>query len=510
MYLFLAGLILFVLPFVLLSAWGLYQLYLSGGFVLWMILSGLCVLLGSLCWSRVRKRESTSVHQAEGESFWQAEEESIWREIQARAAAIESGEREIKSVNELEELGFELLELVSKHYFPNSKKARFEVNLSHLLLVCEQASRDLRVLAIENIPFHDRFSVNDFFKAKKTLSLSSSVYSVYRGLRVVTNPTSAIFAELRELLSARAGKEIANTTSQWLLARFVESAGKHLINLYSGQAFDSQSLLRSNSQDAENLLKAIPLRIVLTGQHDSGKSTLLDALLPKESRTAVELGNELWAYVAEHPILGLLEVLELPSTEFVGEAKSSKEKRCRKYLNESDVVYLVLAADNAARSLDLDLLDRLREGSQAVESSPEVIPLITRCDLLPPIGWHPPYVWESSDANREARQEAKVKSVLDCQMQIEKELRLLPNESILLGASTCYEFDEIYQRMKALESRFARTKIQRALKAYRKERRWSNVKNSVSNSGRLIAEKTIDTAVQGAKGLLSLADRRKN
>ncbi len=509
MHLFLLGALFFVLPFAVVATWGLFQLYLSGGILIWTLLSAVSLLLAKLCWSNVRRPSKGQVPEIEGEAFWKAEDEAVWQEVLLRAASVENGEHAIRSVEELEALGHELLQLVSEHYFPDSKKPAFEVNLSHLLLVCEQASRDLRVLAIENVPFHDRFSVNDFFKARDTLSLSTGVYSLYRGLRVVSNPVSAVFAELRELVTARAGKEIANTTSQWLLARFIESAGKHLINLYSGQAFDSQSVLRTNAKDAEDLLRGIPLRVVVTGQRDVGKTSFLDMLLPEESRSLSELGDTLLAYVGEHPNLGLIEVVELSLDTLLADAKTAEQKRARRYLDESELLCLLVAADNAARASDLALLEYLRDKELRSHLTPQALVLVSRCDLLPPRGWNPPYDWENVDANKDVRQREKVSSVQDCRTAIEEDLRLVAGESVILGAADSVETADLFRRTEALRPHFVRTKIQRALQAYRKEQRWSNVKSSVSKSGRMLAERTIDTAIHGAKGIFDFGSRRK-
>src|SRR5205814_1664044 len=133
----------------------------------------------------------------------------------------------------------------------------------------------------------------------KLIKLAPRAYNLYRVLRLILNPLSAIGREVNDKLQTQLFADSAADTKRWALQRAVERTGFYAIELYSGHLvlrgieFDQYTTGPSRcaiatEQERTTALEAEPLRILILGQVKAGKSSLVNAMFG-ETRAAVDV-----------------------------------------------------------------------------------------------------------------------------------------------------------------------------------------------------------------------------
>src|SRR5256885_15358609 len=139
------------------------------------------------------------------------------------------------------------------------------------------------------VPLSDRLTLGQLAathdtigKAAPLVALGQDFYDIYRMLRPVINPAGAALGEARRLIFDAAWDTGRERLQRKLTQLLVLEGGKAAIELYSGRLrHDEAELDRIAAATAAADVVAIetpPLRILIAGQINAGKSSLLNAL----------------------------------------------------------------------------------------------------------------------------------------------------------------------------------------------------------------------------------------
>jgi predicted GTPase len=375
----------------------------------------------------------------------------------------------------------------------------YEVPAPHVAKIIELVARDLGEALVEKTPGSHLLTIHDLQRMANVFSHGKRLYSIWSGLarltRLIRNPVSAV---LRELNDHVAGAHIDETSFQlrdFVLDFVVCKAGYYAIELYSGKlVFDESYVTRASHADAaraegrRSALEAEPLRILLVGQVNAGKSSLVNALFG-EVKAAVNVApttRHVTPLVFEREGIPQALVFDTPGySELRGDEDPFAE--LEEPLLACDAVLLVCSATSAARQADRHVLHQLRAHFQTElgRRPPLVIVVLTHIDLLRPLAeWAPPYNL-AEPATDKARRIAEAVSVVAEELHVPAE-RIVP---VCLLPERLYNIEEgLLPALVEWLPEASRAKALRCLGAQRDERYWRQVLRQTVNAGQLLRD----------------------
>jgi len=330
-------------------------------------------------------------------------EEAAWRIVQEYQACVERNEMNFSSLEQLLQLGKDLLGRVALFYQPKAKDPLFAIPVPLLLRAIEETARDLAEVTA-SLPFAHRVTISEMmrgYQLSQKMKPAYELYQLYRFLSPLLNPQGGIF---RLLVTDRLFDLTKETLNQWLLKWYVDRVGYHAIELYSGKLLltrRDESLVQIQTKTAETMTQARaeavePLRFLILGQVKAGKSSLVNALFGElqAATDSVPTTTQLTPYVLERPDLaGSVLLYDMGGYEDPSAPRERKEQALQE-ATRSDLIILVISAVNVAREPDRQLLADLSAHFLARPETrqPPVIVALTHIDLLrPPLAWSPPY-----------------------------------------------------------------------------------------------------------------------
>ena len=186
----------------------------------------------------------------------------------------------------------EVLEKVFRHYFPLSEKPLLERPLPHVLGTVELALRDVRELAVQELPFGMKITLKGWQQLKSISEWAWLMFiAAYRGYRVVrmVNPLPAIAREGVEWLSRKQDNRSLSDTKRWIIRESITRIGDYAIQLYSGDlVFNDEYRERVSPSVTSFDFSAEPLQVLVFGQTKVGKSSLVNAMIG-EQRAPVDV-----------------------------------------------------------------------------------------------------------------------------------------------------------------------------------------------------------------------------
>jgi hypothetical protein len=243
------------------------------------------------------------------------------------------------------------------------------MTLPHTLAIIERAARELREDIVHNIPFSHRLSLGTVARAKDFGALLKRHEGWFRAGRAILAPQSALVAELRRAVVDELAAHGSERVQTWLLREYIRKLGYHAIDLYGGlvRIEDAAPLelpdprLAGDGELAgrEAASRAEPLRILLLGRANAGKSSLVNALFG-ELTAATDLLPDTTAGITPYRLErdGDLQALVFDTPGFDGPLFGSKA--LARTARDADLVLWVTAADRAERGEERERLDALR------------------------------------------------------------------------------------------------------------------------------------------------------
>lgn len=405
---------LWITPILVLAAVGGYWVYHQADVRDWLVIGPVSLLIGLGLALRLRKQHE--IH-----SSWPrpVSDDALDSALdqQARAAvnrlavhqlSVPDSALGFEHLDEWLALGRKTLAVVASLYRPNSKNPELEIPSTWLLLITERVTHDLRDLLQNNIPFSDMLTLNDglmLYKWKERLQDAAFLVPLTRFL---LNPA----AGFASFASGSAQTGILNTilpqVKRSLINSFVVEVGHYSILLYSGRLVADSRVAEIPASEASqrdfatikttaDQLSAEPLRILVAGQVNAGKSTLInrlngelrapDDVVPctrlvtsyRLNAGDSSLGFDLDGILIDTPGYGM-------SAEWLEEATD--------LLGTVDLLFLVCSVREAARLSDKRFLETLSGyyASTLKRRLPPIIVVATHIDQLRPVReWMPPY-----------------------------------------------------------------------------------------------------------------------
>jgi hypothetical protein len=279
------------LPWASLFALGLYWLWQSGHVLLWAVGA---TALGLLAWPAsflVRRRADKEARLALGESAaaarnWSATERGAWDDVLKIADSTPLFS--FISVEPLILAARSVIDGVAHHFHPEAQAAWARFNLPEFLLLTERVSRDLRREALRQIPGANTIRFSHLLWVHQQNSRYGKIaqtgwqvgFGIWRAIRAALNPVQAASQETSSLFVENATRALSYRLRAYATRLFVLEVGRAAIDLYSGRLRLSDEELRvAQTRDMSLTTEAVvPIRVVLIGQINAGKSSLINAL----------------------------------------------------------------------------------------------------------------------------------------------------------------------------------------------------------------------------------------
>ncbi len=486
------------LPWFSLLLLGLIWLWQHDALLIWLGLLAGSSLLGWLFVKRLASLQQEVVREkpkVEAEEHWLDQDREIWREVDQLAESQQIHEYPLDNQlpHRLLDVGIKTTHRVARHYHPGADKPLLEISLPHLLKIIELASRDLRRNA-NYLPFSHGLSINQLLYAPKLFNLASQAYDTYRLGMLFINPANAALNELKRYFLGQINRYPRDELLLWFIQNYIREVGRYAINLYSGKLLLEEDSLKAamkgeiplETEDKPDRLEQEPLRILVLGQTNSGKSSLINALFG-ELRVwtdSLPLTDKVTPYLLERD--GVPQVIILDTVGYAGpEGQGQAEQNTVAEILRCDLVLLVCSAVNAARQADRRLLEHIVElfRQRPDLSPPPLVCVLSHVDRLSPAReWQPPYNIVEPDSPKARRIREAVDSVAG-------ELGLDPADVVPVNLRPAYLYNVDEGVIPTLQAKFPPARKAQYLRALRQARQsefWEQLGQQAGNLGQIL------------------------
>ncbi len=498
------------LPLLALPALGLAWIWLSDHRPFWLAALGICAVSGyglHLLAARI-ERSRSKTDQAEQpidpESrttrpapHWSRQDEACWVKVEELAQRTSPKDWAVADVQRIALLGRDTLDVVAGHYHPEADKPLLELTIPHALLITERAARDLRREITRTIPFSHKLTMGLLARINRWRETARQYETLYRLGRAVLSPYSALFHEVRRNLgNSIAGYGLDNVKA-WLLREYVRKVGYYAIELYSGKLLlidedptaRPTSATRSNLSDLNDAGKqdasaAEPLRILVLGRANAGKSSLINSLFGRLRIVTDALPGTtqaMKAYRLEREGRDAALILDAPGCD----TDLLPSKALRQAVLDADLILWVTAANRADRQTEREQLDRIRSwyAERPSRRLPPLVVVVTHIDQLRPIKeWQPPYDLNAAPSPKAVAIAAAVQAVArDLNVPVDQTIPVCLAQGRLYNVE-----DTLAAVILELQEESEKARFLRCLEARKGEEFWSAVKEQMKTAGRML------------------------
>ncbi|MBF0103231.1 MAG: 50S ribosome-binding GTPase [Desulfobacterales bacterium] len=490
-------------PVVLLIIAGIVWLFQHDYILIWLSIAAITAGCGWIYFLRIKKTQAPSsksliIHQPD---TWSTEAKNAWKTVEEIALRI-SQQKDLSIIDwsVLWDILKEVMQAVSKHFNPDIENAVLELKVPDLMHVIELLSRDLQVAFTENVPGSHIFTVNDVIRGHRMATRGKKLYDIYRIFSFGVNPVTSVVREMQRIASTEILDHSLTEAKQWLVNAYIKKIGYYAIELYSGQLVLHQDQLISHTtpdsrkdiikiEQREKELRSEPLRILVFGQVNSGKSSLINALFG-EVKAMVDVlpeTSQVVPYMLEREGIQRAIVLDTAGYESTDHVKDALESVRREIL-KIDLLILVCSAQTASRHADKQLLLELNDLflKRRGIGLPPLIVALTHIDRLRPFRyWYPPY----NISNPDTEKARNIKTSLET---VASELELDSGQVVPICLKKGFEYnieEALIPAILELLDESLRLKYLRCLKSYRAEEAWRQLWLQATNTGRIVMRK---------------------
>lgn len=291
---------------------------------------------------------------------------------------------DIETTDGLRRLAERSLRAVAEAFHPGDPHAALRVTVPEVLLMTEDFAHSLRLQLLAEVPLLQRAELTLIPQGLSLAEGGGRLWDAWRLLRLA-DPLSAVLQEARAALLNAAITRLTEAGKARLAALVAREIGTAAIALYAGRYRRAAADLAATAPETVAETAPGPVTVLLAGQVNSGKSSLVNALSGR-ARTVTSLTRETPGFAAwdldglvlvDGPGLG-----ETPSPAWLAEAA------------KADLILWVVRAHDIARGPDQRALAALRARTAAdptLRPTPIVLALTHADRLPPPREWAPPY-----------------------------------------------------------------------------------------------------------------------
>ncbi|MFT3879652.1 MAG: 50S ribosome-binding GTPase [Gemmatales bacterium] len=401
---------LFLLPVIILMGLGFYFLWQSGWglFLGWGLLA--CIGLAYFLALRWQKKQKLLQPPMEIPLVWTDRDHEAWKIVEQHTAKVKDFTAEqLVSLKTYQETAETLALDLARFYHPKSKDPISALTIPEILTVIELATHDLAEMVDQYLPGGHLLTLRDFQRIKKAADWYPTISNLAYMVSAVFSPVNTA----ARYLTANAGltkpwQMLQQNVLVWFYTAYANRLGVYLIELNSGRLgvgadryLQLKGRLRKGVPSHEPSPEAADVEkvtLVLLGQTNAGKSSLVNALLGEQRAFTDVLPATAAAQRYQLQPEGIDTKLELIDTVGYGTQgpTQDQQRHTEELAKTADVLILVLHARQPGRQADLTQLEQL---DRYFKSHPEllrppIISVLTHVDLLSPaMEWAPPYDW---------------------------------------------------------------------------------------------------------------------
>jgi uncharacterized protein len=407
------------LPWVSLMVLGLLWLWQGGRVWAWAIAAAVLGLPAIPLARLVRRRANAEARIAMGDlaepsSNWNVVERDAWSDVLAIADT--AAPFSFTETQSLAKSARHIIDVVARRFHPEAHNAWAQFSLPEALLLSERLCRDMRREALRHIPGIRTVRLSDLLWVQRQNERFGAGlrlgYEFWRLARAAINPIQAAGSETSRVFVDKAATVLSYRLRAYATRLFTLEVGRAAIDLYSGRLVLSEEELRAaQNRDAADVAAPVaPIRIILLGQVNAGKSSLVNALA-REIRGAVgpvpttSRATEYRLDVEGNPAVS---IVDMPGLD------ERAELELRTQIARADLILWVASATQPARDLDYQALEGIRRGAEAqlARRAPPILLALTHIDELSPASeWTPPYNIAEPEGPKARRIRAAVDAV---------------------------------------------------------------------------------------------------
>jgi predicted GTPase len=488
------------LPVLVLPVLGTLWLWQSGWLWWWLAAMAVASLIGfglNRLAVRAEQRKLPSGTTGPG-AHWSPEAERCFERIEALADGARTEEWPLSDGSRLLELTRRILEIAAGHFHPGSSRPLLEMTLPHTLAIIERAAGELRREIVEEIPFSHQLTLSGLVQARSWQAWFKRHEVWFRAGRALVTPQSAVVSELRRAVGNQALQQGSQRLQRWILQEFIRKLGYHAIELYGGYALLDEgapldAAIRPDRADRRAVSGAgegssEPLRLLVLGRTNAGKSSLINALFGEVTSAADVLPDTTAAITAYHLAdrersdAGLANALVFDTPGFDGAL--FRHRDFIRVARRADLILWVSAANRPDRAEERERLDELR----GILAEPDrraapIVPVMSHIDRLRPVReWSPPYRLDPPEGTK-AQSIAAALEAMASDLAFES-TSIVP---VCLADEREYNVDDgLASALVLNQDNARRILLMRCLKARRSEEHWRLLRRQLAGSGRLI------------------------
>jgi predicted GTPase len=386
-------------PFLVLAVFGLVFIWQQGWimyFLALLLLSATILAVAAWAFKRLDTDDGRELQTLEPRAGWGSEDRRVWALSTQRIASSKLADTPWPDLQQ--EIITQMV-FVAQCYHGDKKDAEYAVSLPEFLLMLEVCSRNYRALISQRIPLSHKLKLSTMravYRQREAINTSYGILHLgYRLFRVAGNAPMAVLSELRGAVLGTMTDGLSAHMQKNLKKLLFEEVSQVAIDLYSGRLKLSSEELRHYQQQVTAPLEPVavkPISVVLIGQVNAGKSSLINALAEQcvAEIDVIETGEA----IVRHR-LQLTDELELELVDTPGiNSDSHVAKQLLHEAAQADLVLWLSQANQPAKELDRQLLQRWQAYfSQHIERRmPPILLVTTHNDQLSPKAqWRPPY-----------------------------------------------------------------------------------------------------------------------
>lgn len=509
--------LIIMIPFSIPLAAGFYWLWLHQMLILWLAVSA---VLGAAWWlfNQYLNRANLELELLDISASVEktAQSKRAYEKIEQISALQRSSNPDLASSEFYMQTLLEVMRAVAEQYYPQRKDALLEIKLPYLLKVIEMLAQELRVSLSENVPGSHIFSVNDIVRSHRLANRGRELYRLFRIVSAGLDPVSAMVRELRILTTDSLLSCSTEELKHWLIDAYIKKIGYYAIELYSGNLVLDNSLFanptRLSQQELEKIkhreaaVSAEPFRILVLGQTNSGKSSLINALfgIKKAETDVIPTTEGITSYLLERP--GLETAIILDCEGYGSDDYQHSFSKVSEEIIRSDIIFLAISATNAARDPDKKMLQAIQDcfAAKNRNSLPPIVVALTHIDQLRPVReWSPPY-----DVIKPGSTKAQAIRLMMDAVTTELGLNIDQIAPVNLKPGFEYNVEEglvpaVFQQLEQAKQ----VRYLRCLKEYRKEDYWRRLWKQSKGAGQFIAKKGFSIFIKSSVALSGDAER---